>query len=79
MRSYGSEYIRNGTAAAQALIRQAKEVRKRNPNWFRAGQSYEETRTDDKGKTVVVTVTPPPRAAALDGAEIMRRYRHGAA
>ena len=78
MRSYGSEYIRNGTAMAQALIRQAKEVRKRNPNWFLPGQSYDETRVDGSGKTVVVTVTPPPRAAALNGVEIMRRYRKGA-
>lgn len=79
MRSYGSEYIRNGTAAAQDLIRTAKAVRKRNPNWFRSGVPYQEERVDAEGKTTVVTVTPPARAAVLDGAEIMRRYRHGAA
>lgn len=72
MRSYGSIYIGNGSAAAQALIRQARAVRRSKPALFVVGPWRDEVRSD--GTTVRVR---SPASARFDAGIVHRLYTRG--
>ena len=74
MRSPGFEYIRNGRAMAQALIRQQRAVRRAQPAMFVAGPERVEEHVAPDGTTATVRVRSPASAQSTPGERLMRRY-----
>lgn len=82
MRHPQFSYIRNGQAAAQALLRQQRDVAASSPHLFAQGAWREETRwmeqkrDDGRVETVETTVRvrTPPRAKRIPKQSLHRMY-----